>query len=49
MSAAAMTSSPQDLAPLLEAFVGRQHRGCALIAPVDKLEENIAPLWLTGR
>ena len=30
----------QDLAPLLEAFVGRQHRGCALIAPVDELEEK---------
>ena len=30
----------QDLAPLLEALVGRQHSGCALIAPVDELEEE---------
>ena len=30
----------QDLAPLLEAFVGREHSGCALIAPVDELEEE---------
>ena len=30
----------QDLAPLLEAFIGGQHSGCALIAPVDELEEE---------
>ncbi len=30
----------QDLAPLLEPLVGRQHGGCALIAPVDELEEE---------
>ncbi len=30
----------QDLAPLLEAFVGGQHSGCTLIAPVDELEEE---------
>ena len=30
----------QDLAPLLETFIGGQHSGCALIAPVDELEEQ---------
>ena len=30
----------QNLAPLLEAFIGGQHSGCALIAPVDELEEE---------
>ncbi len=30
----------QDLSPLLEALVGRQHSGCALVAPVDELEEE---------
>ena len=30
----------QDLAPLFEAFIGGQHSGCALIAPVDELEEE---------
>ena len=40
----------QDLAPLLEALVGRQHSGYALIAPVDELEEeHRAGLAVTGR
>ena len=30
----------QDLTPLFEAFVGREHSGCALVAPVDELEEE---------
>ena len=30
----------QDLTPLLEPFVGREDGGCALIAPVDELEEE---------
>ena len=30
----------QDLAPLLEPFVGREHGGCALVAAVDELEEE---------
>ena len=30
----------QDLAPLLEAFIRGQHSGCALIAPIDELEEE---------
>ena len=30
----------QDLTPVLEPFVGREHGGCALIAPVDELEEE---------
>jgi hypothetical protein len=31
---------PQDLAPLLESFGGREHGGCALVTPVDQLEEE---------
>ena len=30
----------QDLTPLIEAFIGGQHSGCALVAPVDELEEE---------
>ena len=30
----------QDLAPLLEALIGREHGGCVLVAPVDQLEEE---------
>ena len=30
----------QDLAPLLEALVGREHGGRVLVAPVDQLEEE---------
>ena len=30
----------QDLTPLFEPFVGGQHGGCALVAPVDELEEE---------
>ncbi len=30
----------QDLSPVLEAFVGGEHSGGALIAPVDELEEE---------
>ena len=39
-SAAAMTSSWQDLSPLLEALVRGQHRRGVLVAPVDELEEQ---------
>ena len=33
-------TSAQDLTPLFEPFVGREHGGCALVAPVDELEEE---------
>ena len=32
----------QDLTPLFEPFVGREHGGCALVAPVDELELGLA-------
>ena len=33
----------EDLAPLLEALVGGQHRRVVLVAPADELEEEDGP------